>query len=46
MLWVCPDDEAVIIVLGNSYNRSTYDIKELLAVIHGSEKIEEIEKDI
>jgi CubicO group peptidase (beta-lactamase class C family) len=46
MLWVCPEDEAVIIVLGNSYNRSTYDIKELLAVIHGSEKIEEIEKDI
>lgn len=46
MLWVCPEDEAVIIVLGNSYNRSTYDIKELLAVIHGSEKIEDIEKDI
>jgi CubicO group peptidase (beta-lactamase class C family) len=46
MLWVCPEDEAVIIVLGNSYNRSTYDLKELLQVIHGEEKIGEIEKDI
>jgi CubicO group peptidase (beta-lactamase class C family) len=46
MLWVCPEDEAVIIVLGNSYNRSTYDLKELLQVIHGDEKIAEIEKDI
>lgn len=46
MLWVCPEDEAVIIVLGNSYNRSTYDLRELLQVIHGDEKIAEIEKDI
>jgi CubicO group peptidase (beta-lactamase class C family) len=46
MLWVCPEDEAVIIVLGNSYNRSTYDLKELLQVIHGDDKIGEIEKDI
>jgi len=46
MLWVCPEDEAVIIVLGNTYNRSTYDLKELLQVIHGDEKIEDIEKDI
>jgi CubicO group peptidase (beta-lactamase class C family) len=46
MLWVSPDDEAVIIVLGNSYNRSTYDLRELLEVIHGGAKIEDIEKDI
>ncbi|WP_439557191.1 serine hydrolase domain-containing protein [Dyadobacter sp.] len=46
MLWVSPEDEAVIIVLGNSYNRSTYDLKELLEVIHGSGKIGDIEKDI
>ncbi|WAC11453.1 serine hydrolase domain-containing protein [Dyadobacter pollutisoli] len=46
MLWVCPEDEAVIIVLGNSYNRSTYDLRELLEVIHGGAKIEDIEKDI
>ncbi|NIJ55477.1 serine hydrolase domain-containing protein [Dyadobacter arcticus] len=46
MLWVCPEDEAVIIVLGNSYNRSTYDLKELLQVIHGTAKIEDIEKEI
>lgn len=43
MLWVSPEDEAVIIVLGNSYNRGTYDIKEVLKVIHGSDKAGEIE---
>lgn len=46
MLWVCPEDDAVIIVLGNTYNRSTYDLRELLEVIHGSVKIDDIEKDI
>ncbi|QRR04236.1 beta-lactamase family protein [Dyadobacter sandarakinus] len=46
MLWVCPEDEAVIIVLGNTYNRSTYDLRELLEVIHGPGKIEDIEKDV
>jgi CubicO group peptidase (beta-lactamase class C family) len=46
MLWVCPEDDAVIIVLGNTYNRSTYDLRELLEVIHGSGKMEDIEKDI
>lgn len=46
MLWVCPEDEAVIVVLGNSYNRSTYDLRELLEVIHGEGKIEDIEKEI
>lgn len=46
MLWVCPEDDAVIIVLGNTYNRSTYDLRELLEVFHGSVKIDDIEKDI
>lgn len=46
MLWVCPEDEAVIIVLGNTYNRSTYDLKEILEVIHGPSKLEDIEKEI
>ncbi|MGG7662339.1 serine hydrolase domain-containing protein [Dyadobacter sp. BHUBP1] len=46
MLWVCPEDDAVIIVLGNTYNRSTYDLRELLEVVHGSVKIDDIEKDI
>lgn len=46
MLWISPEDKAVIIVLGNSYNRSTYDLKELLQVVHGKDQIEEIEKDI
>ncbi|MBO9615148.1 MAG: beta-lactamase family protein [Dyadobacter sp.] len=46
MLWVCPEDDAVIIVLGNTYNRSTYDLRELLEVVHGSVTIDDIEKDI
>lgn len=46
MLWVVPEDDAVIIVLGNTYNRSTYDLRELLEVVHGSVKIDDIEKDI
>lgn len=46
MLWVCPEDDAVIIVLGNTYNRSTYDLRELLEVVHGVVKIDDIEKDI
>lgn len=46
MLWVCPEDDAVIIVLGNTYNRSTYDLRELLEVVHGAVKIDDIEKDI
>ncbi|MCE7043941.1 beta-lactamase family protein [Dyadobacter sp. CY312] len=46
MLWVSPEDEAVIIVLGNSYNRSTYDLKEVLKVIHGNDKAVNIENEI
>jgi CubicO group peptidase (beta-lactamase class C family) len=48
MFWICPEDEAVIIILGNSYNKNIYDIKELLTVLHGSEseKLEDIEKDL
>jgi CubicO group peptidase (beta-lactamase class C family) len=46
MLWVSPEDEAVIIVLGNTYNRSTYDLKEVLKVIHGNDKAVNIENEI
>jgi CubicO group peptidase (beta-lactamase class C family) len=46
MLWVSPEDDAVIIVLGNSYNRSTYDLKEVLKVIHGDDKAVEVESEI
>ncbi|TLV01548.1 serine hydrolase domain-containing protein [Dyadobacter luticola] len=46
MLWIAPEDDAVIIVLGNTYNRSTYDLKELLQVMHGSGAIADIEKEI
>lgn len=46
MLWVMPEDEAVIIVLGNTYNRSTYDLKEILQVIHGPDKLGDVESEI
>jgi CubicO group peptidase (beta-lactamase class C family) len=46
MLWVSPEDDAVIIVLGNTYNRSTYDLKEVLKVIHGNDKAVEVESEI
>ncbi|REA59872.1 serine hydrolase [Dyadobacter luteus] len=46
MLWVSPEDDAVIIVLGNTYNRSTYDLKEILKVIHGNDKAVEVESEI
>ncbi|CAG5008277.1 Penicillin-binding protein 4* [Dyadobacter sp. CECT 9275] len=46
MLWVCPDSDAVIVVLGNSYNRSIYDLRELLGILDDDGKIEDIEKDI
>ena len=46
MLWVCPKSEAVIIVLGNTYNKSTYDLRELLGVVDGDGKFDDIDKDI
>jgi CubicO group peptidase (beta-lactamase class C family) len=46
MMWVSPEDEAVIIVLGNTYNRNTYDVKELMEVLHGKDNVGDIDKDI
>lgn len=46
MLWMNPADDFVIIVLGNSYNRSVYQIKELVDILHGQVQSDEIEKDL
>ncbi len=46
MFWICPESESVIIVLGNTYNRATYDIKDLLKVLEEGEEVTDFEKDI
>lgn len=46
MMWMDPANDFVIIILGNSYNRSVYQIKELLDVLHGQVQSDDIEKDI
>ena len=46
MLWMNPTDDYVIIILGNSYNRSVYQIKELLDILHGQVQSDDIEKDL
>ncbi len=46
MFWICPESESVIIVLGNTYNRATYDIKDLLLVLEEGEEVTDFEKDI
>lgn len=46
MMWISPEDESVIVVLGNTYNRNTYDVKELMEVLHGKENVGDIDKDI
>ena len=46
MMWMNPTDDYVIIILGNSYNRSVYQIKELLDILHGEVQSDDIEKDL
>ena len=46
MMWMNPKDDYVIIILGNSYNRSVYQIKELLDILHGQVQSDDIEKDL
>ena len=38
MFWFSPKDEYVIIILSNRYNKSVYQIKELVDVLHGGPK--------
>ena len=39
-----PADETTIIVLGNKYNRSTYQIQGVLAILNGSSEVVELEE--
>lgn len=46
IMWMSEADDFVIIILSNSYNRSVYQIKELLDVLHGKVQSDDVEKDI
>ena len=46
MLWMNPGDDFVIIILSNSYNRSVYQVKELLDILHGQVQADNVEKDL
>ncbi|PWJ57584.1 CubicO group peptidase (beta-lactamase class C family) [Dyadobacter jejuensis] len=46
ILWVSPQSKSVIVVLSNSYNRATYDIKGVLAVLEGGDGPVDIEKEL
>lgn len=46
MFWMSPEDNFVIIVLGNSYNRSVYQLKDVIDVLHGEIQNDDIEKDL
>ncbi len=46
MLWMSPADDFVIIVLSNSYNRSVYQVKELIDILHGQVQADDVEKDL
>ncbi len=46
LMWFSPKDEFVIIILTNRYDRSVYQIKPLLEILHGKEQPSDIEKDM
>lgn len=46
MLWMSPEDQFVIIVLGNSYNRSVYQLKDVIDILHGEIQNDDIDKDV
>ena len=46
LMWFNPKDEFVIIILSNRYDRSIYQIKPLLEILHGKEQPKDIEKDM
>jgi len=45
MFWFSPKDEYVIIMLGNRYNKTVYRVKELIEVLHGGSKDEDLSGD-
>jgi CubicO group peptidase (beta-lactamase class C family) len=46
IMWMSEKDDFVIIILSNSYNRTIYQIKPLLDVLHGTVQSDDVEKDI
>ncbi len=46
LMWFSPKDNFVIIILSNKYNRSIYQIKPLLEILHGKTQNEDVEKDM
>lgn len=46
MFWMSPQDHFVIIVLGNSYNRSVYQIKDVIDILHGEIQNDDLDKDL
>ena len=46
LMWFNPKDEFVIIILSNKYDRSIYQIKPLLEILHGKEQNGDVEKDM
>ncbi|MBB5282339.1 CubicO group peptidase (beta-lactamase class C family) [Rhabdobacter roseus] len=46
IMWMSPEDDFVIIILSNSYNRSVYQVKDLLDVLHGQAQADDVEKDL
>ncbi len=45
MFWFSPKDEYVIIILGNRYNTTVYQVKELISVLHGGSNTQLSETD-
>lgn len=48
MFWFSPKDEYVIIILGNRYNTTVYQVKELISVLHGglNTKLSETDSEV
>jgi CubicO group peptidase (beta-lactamase class C family) len=46
IMWISPEDDFVVIMLSNSYNRTVYEVKDLLETLHGRSQSDDVEKDI
>ncbi|WP_207504208.1 serine hydrolase domain-containing protein [Telluribacter humicola] len=46
IMWMNKEDDFVIILLSNSYNRTVYEVKGLLDILHGEVQSDDVEKDI
>ncbi len=46
IMWISPAEDFVVIILSNSYNRSVYQVKELIDILHGQVQPDDVEKDL